>query len=156
MTTSVSIITRREVREMTEKLREDIGKELEKHMQEVENKYLVALGGYITDVVEDEVGAEVSLRVAEEARHAVAKSIDHYWRHGAQTLKRVRIFQEKLKIRYRIPYATMIVVGFFLFWHGASGAISVIPYFEHWFVTMPLGMALLVITGAVYKKLVGV
>lgn len=57
---------------------------------------------------------------------------------------------------YKVPYAMTVVTGFMLFWYGMWTLLPTISIMnDNAFVPMTIGLFLLFISGATYKKLVG-
>ena len=118
----------------------------------------------LLDDLKEEIFVELDRRVrdAEEALELqidqVASSVDN------EAVQRRRIFRkvhqefqdfQKNFSYHRIPYTATIVVGFMLFWYGMWNIFPKITFLDNGFNAMFLGLVLLFLTGATYKKFVG-
>ena len=126
-----------------EALKEEVLAELDRRIRASEQDTNAYVEAQITEKIEDTVSEQVVQQLQQATR------IDR------EVLEMFYNFQESLQVRYRGIYAVLVFAGFVVFWYGAWRVIATVPILSNGYVAMGVGLFLLAIPGAVYKKLAG-
>lgn len=139
------------IEKLLEDLKEEIFVELDKRVRITQKEF----AGQLSEV-ETKVEETVQETVQQTVEQTVVQQL-RPWRK--QVYKKfqgeLHEFQNKFSY-YKFPYAATVVVGFMLFWYGMWNLLPQVPYInENGFLAIALGLGLLFVSGAAYKKLVG-
>lgn len=113
---------------VSQKVEEKIGETIEQTQQQM------------SEQIKGELGKEVSRQVSRRIEKIM----------GDGFLKMQQGIQ-----KYRLIYGVFVVMGFLLFWYGAWQIIPLIPILREGVVALLIGFLLLIVSGALYYKLVG-
>lgn len=138
------------LRTIVDDLKEEIFVELDKRIKETEE----SLSGQISEKLE-QTGGQLKEHVDERVEGEVKRQMRAWKKLNRRIKEDLYNFQENLQLHHKIPYATMVIMGFLLFWYGAWAIIRSIPILNNGFIAFAGGVLLLFITGAIYKKLIG-
>jgi hypothetical protein len=96
---------------------------------------------------------QVAEKVEGEVEEQVARQIREVKRMDRKVIEAIYSFQQRLQTKHQFVYALLVFTGFLLFWYGGWRIISSIPLFSNGLIAMALGLFLLAVPGAIYKKL---
>ena len=138
------------IQKLLDELKQEIFVELDRRVRTAQKEFAGQMGK-----METKVGEKVEETVQETVQQTVVQELKP-WRKQVykKFQEELRDFQNKFSY-YKFPYAATVIVGFMLFWYGMWNLLARIPFFGNAVVPLGLGLALLLISGAAYKKLVG-
>ncbi len=137
-----------------EKLLESFKEEL---FAELEEKIDVAqkeLADQVSGEVVKKASSDIETYIEEQVEEEVTYQMEVQERVHEKVQRKFKKFQEKLQ-QYHMVYAFLVATGFMLFWYGVWQVLAQVELFRDGLIAIGIGLVLLFITGAVYKKLVG-
>lgn len=158
-----------ELRQLLNQLRSDIYAELDTRITSIESQLDsiaedIGKGGTgevenLTEDIASIVSDDIEEYIAGEVTEKIGERIDEHFAEQEELSKK-KLKEELKKIKAYIQLKTLfwgvaVVLGGWLTWYGAWGIIGTVPFLQNPSVALLVGIALLVSTGAVHRKLIG-
>lgn len=112
------------------------------------------LADQVSGEVVKKASSDIETYIEEQVEDEVFYQMEVQERAHEKVQRKFKKFQEKLQ-QYHMVYAFLVATGFMLFWYGVWQVLARVEFFKDGILAISIGLLLLFITGAVYKKLVG-
>ena len=126
---------------LLDSLKSELSAEIDTKLEKAQDQMLEQTSGQIEEYIEAQVEDEVAFQI----------EVQEQFHHKIQN--KFKYFQTRLQ-EYHIIYAFLVGTGFMLFWFGVWQLLAQLTFFKDGVLPLIIGLLLLFITGAVYKKLV--
>jgi hypothetical protein len=141
-------------KDRVEKLLESFKKELFAEFDEKIEAAQKELAGKVSDEMVKQTSSDIETYIEEQVEEEVAYQMEVQERLHEKVQRNFKKFQERLQ-QYHVVYAFLVAAGFMLFWYGVWQVLGRVEIFKDGILALGIGLVLLFITGAMYKKLVG-
>lgn len=138
------------IEKLLESFKEELFAELEEKIEVAQKEFADQISGEVVKKASSDIETYIEEQVEEE----VAYQMEVQERVHEKVQRKFKSFQEKLQ-QYHMVYAFLVATGFMLFWYGVWQVLGRIELFRDGLLAAGIGLLLLFVTGAIYKKLVG-
>lgn len=142
--------SRERIEKLLNSFKEELFVELDEKVEAAQKKITEQVSGEVLK----QTSSDIETYIEEQVEEEIAYQMEVQERIHERVQRKFKRFQERLQ-QYHMVYAFLVATGFMLFWYGVWQVLARVELFKDGLLAVGIGLLLLFVTGAIYKKLVG-